>query len=100
MKCARHGGTDAPHHNTWVGLDGKPREADLCDACQVDFLLAWSPIEQMAKPRKPRGPQAGTGTIIRAWAKTQGIVVGRMGRVSFDVELAWRKAGCPNVLED
>lgn len=105
--------TVAMQHNTWRDLDGVERENDLCDSHQKTFLKAWETINKdadivttdlvLATPAIPskrrKGRERSEATLVRAWAKSVGEPVSETGRVGFDVEMKWRDAGSPNVLD-
>ncbi|MEU7830340.1 histone-like nucleoid-structuring protein Lsr2 [Nonomuraea sp. NPDC049129] len=117
--CDWHDGKDveAGNHNEWTNHLGKRRKNDLCDDHQRKFLAAWEAVERGSRPveveeistRAPRKrpsvrvkAKAGPSEqqIIKAWAKQQGYKVATGGRVPFNIELEWKNAGRPNVLED
>ncbi|GII83332.1 hypothetical protein Ssi03_13220 [Sphaerisporangium siamense] len=115
--CDWHKGgkVEAVHHNTWTNLRGEPKQNDLCDEHQQEFVRAWDCIEQgssslatvsgssrragnsrKANPARTSGPSESA--LIRAWARSVGEEVSEHGRVSFTVERKWKQAGRPNVL--
>lgn len=97
--------TSATHHNEWVNTKGQRRQNDLCNDHQGVFLDLWADLEQFsslaraktAKRSTPRKPPT-RDTIIRAWARQQGIPVNPVGKIPWRVEEAWLDAGSPNII--
>jgi hypothetical protein len=50
------------------------------------------------RKKLPKGTHT-PNALARAWAKSVNMEVGDHGRVGFNVERAWKKAGSPNVLD-
>lgn len=95
-------------------LDGVAYEIDLSDASFADLRAALKPFIKAARtvprpssdsprstagtrsrrPRRDTAP-AGDHTVIRAWAKANGVEVTERGRVPEATRQAWVAAGSP-----
>ena len=97
-------------------LDGVSYEIDLTDVSFSDLRAALKPFIRAArtvsgpttstssssgstspsgrKPRRSKGP-VGDHTVIRAWAKANGVAVTERGRVPETTRQAWMAAGSP-----
>lgn len=118
---------EAPHREEWTNPKGEHRRLDLCDSHHEDWLGLWEgleeystlveeapkppAVEEKAKPsptrrrvvRHPADKKTSKGPsqtqIIKDWARKNGFEVTEGGgRVPFNVELAWKEAGSPNLL--
>ena len=93
-------------------FDGVDYEIDLTDASFAELRKALKPYLRAARqvsgaPRPARDPRnattrrtkaaAGTteASVIRAWARANGVAVTERGRVAPAVRDAWKAAGSP-----
>ncbi|GAA4187079.1 hypothetical protein GCM10022252_20030 [Streptosporangium oxazolinicum] len=102
----------ATHHNEWTNLKGERKQNDLCDDHQLTFTKAWDTVESNSslvtepvpapKTRRRRTPKEtpSDAALARAWARGRNMEVSQTGKVGYQVEQAWKKAGKPNVLEN
>ncbi|MGN9782798.1 hypothetical protein ACTMTF_15300 [Nonomuraea sp. ZG12] len=104
---------EAPYHNEWTNPKGEHRQNDLCQTHQMDWTEAWEVIDRSStevpasaaasRPaRRKSGSSRTTGpsqqAIIKAWARSVGHEV-KGSRVPFNIEMEWKEAGSPNLLE-
>jgi hypothetical protein len=113
--CDWHeGDVEAAHHNEWTNPTGVRRSNDLCEEDQKKFLKAWEAIEKNSsvvqetavrptrrKVSTSRNAGPSQQAIIKAWARENGYSVSETGgRVPFNIEMEWKKAGSPNLLAE
>jgi hypothetical protein len=93
-------------------FDGVDYEIDLTDASFAELRKALKPYLRAARPlsgggpltearggRRASRPKAKTGeteaSVIRSWARANGVAVTERGRVAPAVRDAWKAAGSP-----
>ena len=93
-------------------FDGVDYEIDLTDASYAELRKVLKPYLRAARqvsgaPRLARSPRASVkrrsrgaagateASVIRAWARANGVAVNERGRVAPAVRDAWKAAGSP-----
>lgn len=80
------------------GIDGQQLEIDLTKSHAADFRAAMRPWIAAARRTggrrisKPTSPSASDAADIRAWAKDNGHVVPRRGRIPRTIATAYKDA--------